>query len=65
MSPARIPDDDSLRAPPFPPRRRPAKTPAGPQQEPSKSPPAGGERIEGRPSPLAEVRNPIEEENGQ
>jgi hypothetical protein len=46
MSPARIPDDDSLRAPLFSTLRRPPKNPSSPRQEHPKSAPPSDKESE-------------------
>jgi hypothetical protein len=71
MSPARIPDDDSLRAPLFPIVVGPPKCPApmqerpkcpAPKEEPSKSAPASGKGNELRPRQSTEAPHPFEED---
>lgn len=62
MSPARIPDDDSLRAPLFSTMLGLHKSPASPRQEPPDLAPASGHETELRPRLFTEARYPFEED---
>ncbi|MGH7566141.1 MAG: hypothetical protein ACREK2_04845 [Gemmatimonadota bacterium] len=62
MSPARIPDDDSLRAPLFSTMLGLHKIPASPRQEPPDPAPADGHETELRPHLFTKVCHPFEED---
>lgn len=62
MSPARIPDDDSLRAPLFSTMLPRHKSPASPRQEPPDPASAGGQEIEFRPHLFTKVSHSFEED---
>lgn len=62
MSPARIPDDDSLRAPLFSTMLGLHKSPASPRQEPPDLASASGQETELRPHLFTNVCHPFEED---